>query len=173
MMTYQKTTWKNRLVERPGTYTFRQNADGSVTLLSAEGNVVEAGTPVNAENLNKIENALTELFTTAPINENRLTDMVQSLSGTGYRKLPGGLILQWGVRTTGDFAGSTTLQMRHNFAIQFPNACLFPPIVGIKNNINTHGVYTWCVGYDNSYVEFVAYNPEKTSCNISYIALGY
>lgn len=60
-MTYQKTTWKNKLVERPGTFTFRQNADGSVTLLPSEGKVIEAGTPVNAENMNKIENFLEEL----------------------------------------------------------------------------------------------------------------
>lgn len=57
-MAYTKTLWKNRLVERPRTFRFQQNADGSVTLNPEEGQIIEAGTPVNAEKLNKIEDAL-------------------------------------------------------------------------------------------------------------------
>lgn len=57
-MTYEKTTWKNRLVERPRTYQLQQNADGTVTLIPKEGEVLETGTPVNAENMNKIEDEL-------------------------------------------------------------------------------------------------------------------
>lgn len=57
-MTYQKTLWKNRLVERPRTFKMLQNADGSVTLDPAEGQIIEAGTPINAGNLNKIEDTL-------------------------------------------------------------------------------------------------------------------
>lgn len=57
-MAYAKTVWKNRIVEKPGTGTLQQNADGTVTFIAKEGNIIEAGTPVNAENMNKIEDTL-------------------------------------------------------------------------------------------------------------------
>lgn len=92
-MTYQKTTWKNKLVERPGTYTFRQNADGSVTLLPSEGKVIETGTPVNADNMNKIENMLEylekkEITEDVIVTENKINDIKWS---SGIKVLEGTL----------------------------------------------------------------------------------
>lgn len=43
----------------------------------------------------------------------------QSVNPTGYQKLPGGLILQWGNYSGG--AHSPTI----SFPLQFPNSCLF------------------------------------------------
>lgn len=57
-MAYVKTTWEDRVVERPRTYTVTTNADGSITLTPAEGTVITTGTPVNADNLNKVEAGL-------------------------------------------------------------------------------------------------------------------
>ncbi|MBU3208679.1 hypothetical protein KPL28_03385 [Clostridium algidicarnis] len=57
-MAYIKTTWKNKIVERPRTFRQQQNADGTVTLIPSEGAVIETGTPINAQNMNKIEDAL-------------------------------------------------------------------------------------------------------------------
>lgn len=57
-MAYVKTLWKNRLVEKPNTYRLQQNADGTVTQIPEPGQIIEAGTPVSADNLNKIENTL-------------------------------------------------------------------------------------------------------------------
>ena len=57
-MVYQKTIWKDRVAQRPRTYIESSNADGSITHVPAEGTITEAGTPVNASNLNKIENEL-------------------------------------------------------------------------------------------------------------------
>ncbi len=53
-MANEKIVWKNRVVERPRTYRLQQNADGTVTIIPEEGEVYEAGTPVNADNLNKL-----------------------------------------------------------------------------------------------------------------------
>lgn len=57
-MAYEPTVWKNREVERPRTFTMQNNDDGTITLIPAEGTVNEQGTPIVAENLNKIENEL-------------------------------------------------------------------------------------------------------------------
>lgn len=57
-MVYEKTIWKNREVEKPKTYTMTDNGDGTITLVPAEGAVFEVGTPINAETMNKIEDAI-------------------------------------------------------------------------------------------------------------------
>lgn len=57
-MAYQKTEWKDQNVENPRTYSMRDNGNDTVTLLDAFGTVTELGTPVNAENMNKIENGI-------------------------------------------------------------------------------------------------------------------
>ena len=61
-MVYTKTIWKNREVERPRTFRFQNNSDGTVTLIPAEGAIIEAGTPIIAINMNNIENAIEELY---------------------------------------------------------------------------------------------------------------
>lgn len=71
-MAYTKTLWKNRLVEKPRTFRFQQNADGTVTLNAEEGQIIEPGTPVNAANLNKIEDTL-------EAHESQLGDMMKQL----------------------------------------------------------------------------------------------
>jgi hypothetical protein len=57
-MAYDRTYWENREVEKPRTYTMTDNPDGTVTLNTAEGQVFVAGTPIVAENMNKIEDQL-------------------------------------------------------------------------------------------------------------------
>lgn len=59
-MAYNKTVWKDQDVENPRTYTQRQNDDGSVTLLDHFGKITELGTPVNAKNMNKIEQGIVD-----------------------------------------------------------------------------------------------------------------
>ncbi len=57
-MAYIKNNWKNQNVERPKTYELSNNEDGTVTLIESFGNVIELGTPVNAENMNRIEKGI-------------------------------------------------------------------------------------------------------------------
>lgn len=57
-MAYNPTIWKDRAVEKPRTYTIQNNPDGTVTLIPAPGAIVEPGTPVNAANMNKLEQGL-------------------------------------------------------------------------------------------------------------------
>lgn len=55
---YNRTNWKNRVVERPRTYTQITNSDGSRTDSPAPKTVVQAGTPLNETNLNNIEQGI-------------------------------------------------------------------------------------------------------------------
>lgn len=57
-MAYDPTVWEDRVVERPRTYQIQNNPDGTITLIPAPGQVYEEGTPVNATNLNKLEQGL-------------------------------------------------------------------------------------------------------------------
>lgn len=66
-MAYNPTEWQNREVEKPRTYVIETNGDGTVTLVPAEGTVLVAGTPLNAEPLNNIEQGILDL-------ENALTE---------------------------------------------------------------------------------------------------
>lgn len=57
-MTYVKKIWLDQDVERPRTYEVSENQDGSITLVDSFGTVNELGTPVNATNMNHIENGI-------------------------------------------------------------------------------------------------------------------
>ena len=59
-MAYNPTQWKDRVVERPRTYSLQDNGDGTYTLLPMPGNIIEPGTPVNAGNMNKIEQGIAD-----------------------------------------------------------------------------------------------------------------
>jgi hypothetical protein len=54
-MTYTKTNWTDRIVDKPLTYTQQTNADGTITLIPAEGTIVQSGTPITAAALNNLE----------------------------------------------------------------------------------------------------------------------
>lgn len=56
-MAYTKTTWVDHVTTRPNTYNEVVNQDGTKTLTPA-GETQQEGTPVNAQNLNKIEDEL-------------------------------------------------------------------------------------------------------------------
>lgn len=57
-MSYTKNTWVDQDVERPKTYEVTNNQDGSITLTDSFGLVTELGTPVNAANMNHIEDGI-------------------------------------------------------------------------------------------------------------------
>jgi hypothetical protein len=54
-MTYTKTDWKDHIIEFPNRYTQTAGANGTIVLTKSEGNIVQAGTPVSASNLNNQE----------------------------------------------------------------------------------------------------------------------
>lgn len=83
--------WKDRIVEKPRTFIIQDNPDGTKTLIPSQGIITEAGTPVNAANLNGIEADLTSVTnkvvtpTEETINTNlaSITSMSDAVSGVG------------------------------------------------------------------------------------------
>lgn len=57
-VSYTKVGWKNRVVQRPRTYTETTNQDSSVTHTPAPGTVVQAGTPRSAENMDHMDQGI-------------------------------------------------------------------------------------------------------------------
>ncbi len=57
-MAYNRTSWKDHVVERPRTYTEATNDDGSKTFTPAPGEVLQQGTPQSATNFNNLEEGI-------------------------------------------------------------------------------------------------------------------
>jgi hypothetical protein len=89
-MAYAQTIWTNREVEKPRTYTFQDNGDGTTTLIPAEGNIISAGTPIMADNLNNIEEYLAYLAINTEVVDK------QSNSNGHYIRWANGQQLMWG-----------------------------------------------------------------------------
>lgn len=89
-MAYTKTNWKDRAVERPRTYRMQNNPDGTVTLIPMPGTVYEPGTPVNAPNLNKIEQGIANALplTGGTIANNSSTPLVLKTGNVGWGYIP-------------------------------------------------------------------------------------
>jgi hypothetical protein len=60
---YSKTTWIDRIVEFPNRFTKSSESASAVTLTASPGTVTEAGTPLNAANLNNIEQGIEAVYT--------------------------------------------------------------------------------------------------------------
>lgn len=57
-MSYTPTTWTNRTVEKPNTFDVTENEDKTITLTPHPGIVSDAGTAINAEAMNNIEQGI-------------------------------------------------------------------------------------------------------------------
>ena len=57
-MAYTPTTWVDRVVQYPNRYAKTGETASEVTLTLSAGTVTQAGTAVNATNLNKIETGI-------------------------------------------------------------------------------------------------------------------
>ncbi|MCD8024516.1 MAG: hypothetical protein LUE64_03180, partial [Candidatus Gastranaerophilales bacterium] len=75
---YEKTTWYDQDVENPRTYDIKRNSDGTYTLTDAFGEVTELGTPVNAENMNNIEEGVYNA-----LNHSQITNCILSTPDMG------------------------------------------------------------------------------------------
>lgn len=82
-MAYTKTTWKDRLVEFSNRFTKSNETATSVTLTPDPGTITEAGTPLSAANLNKIEQGIYDAHVTAdaalPASQYTATDVLAKL----------------------------------------------------------------------------------------------
>ena len=74
-MAYTPTEWTNREVEKPRTYVMTDNGDGTITLTPSEGQVFATGTPLDATNLNKMEQQIAS-------NDSALANKLDKAGGT-------------------------------------------------------------------------------------------
>ena len=81
-MSYNKTTWKDQDVENPRTYVVRDNGDDTVTLLDAFGEVTELGTPVNAANMNHIEDGIAANDAAIATKQNTITGAASTITSS-------------------------------------------------------------------------------------------
>lgn len=92
-MAYTPTEWKNREVENPRTFQLQNNLDGTTTLIPKEGNVIEAGTPIIAETMNKIEQGIEEahngLSEIGDVTQELETHKADYIHHTGYANATG------------------------------------------------------------------------------------
>ena len=59
-MSYKRTVWKDHVTEYENRYREEVNADGSITHVPVEGEVIQQGTPMSATNFNNIEDGIQE-----------------------------------------------------------------------------------------------------------------
>lgn len=86
-------------------------------------------------------------------------DMARSLAGSGYQRLPGGLILQW---------GQVSPPGSHSFPIAFPNECF---VVAITSNAAT-ARYPTTNARPFSTTGFTSFSSDGSSIQSNYIAIG-
>lgn len=79
-MTYKPINWKDRIVEKPNTFETRDNGDNTVTLIPDPGQVLQEGTPLNAENLNHIEKGLIAAYSQLEQIDNKKLNKTDVLS---------------------------------------------------------------------------------------------
>ncbi len=134
-MPYIKTIWKNRLVEKPRTFRQQQNTDGTVTLLPVEGQIFEPGTPVSAENLQKIEDELVA-------QERTLNQYKEQSASTVHGPVRKEYILFQGALTSGE----VTLTM----PLGFSNLNDFDEVI-VLGTMDTTSPATW--KHFNQYID--------------------
>lgn len=67
--------WKDQVEEHPNRYVETSNSDGTVDHVKSPGKILQEGTPINANNLNNMDNASIEAIMMAAFN----ADMIHKL----------------------------------------------------------------------------------------------
>lgn len=77
---YNKTEWKDHIVEYPERFIISTNQDETSTITKAQGQIMQDGTPVNAKNLNKIEQGIFENAEAIIENKNEIATNTQAIA---------------------------------------------------------------------------------------------
>ena len=90
-MPYTKTTWTDRVVAKPMTFTFQSNGDGTTTLVPSEGTITSVGTSITAVTMNNLESQYDKAMTDVALTYVKLT---------GNQTVTGDLTLSSGADTS-------------------------------------------------------------------------
>ena len=106
-------------------------------------------------------------------SEDLIVGQVENLVETGYKKLPGGLILQWGrVQPSSNQSGDASQQV--TLPVTFPKMCLgaFANVNDVSGSHESIGNYK-CNAYgNNSAIVVRANGSPSTKITIRWFALG-
>lgn len=81
---YDLILWKNRRTEKANTYEVTENADGTITLTPVVGEVIEAGTNFNQQNMNHMDYAINEAMIIAQMASVQLLQHQRELENTYF-----------------------------------------------------------------------------------------
>lgn len=128
-----------------------------------------AGVTPDKADRTQVKAALDALF----VNESQFTGSNQALSGSGYQKLPGGVIVQWGSVTATVTATATAFNA--SLPVAFPTAARC--IVGSRKNEVYNAaspIVTECFGVSATQVTVTAARSSGSfSTTWDYIAIGH
>ena len=82
-MSYEKTDWKDRIVQYPDRYQITENEDGTVTITPKPGEVEQEGTPVDSSNLSNIEDGVESAY--SEIETHKSDNMPHKTADGNYR----------------------------------------------------------------------------------------
>ncbi|MEH7503295.1 pyocin knob domain-containing protein [Neobacillus drentensis] len=166
-MAYTKTSWADRVVQNPLTYTLRDNGDGTITLIPAEGSIVTSGTPITASVMNNLEKQYDEAL--AWVKSFGLGDVVKNIDNTDLNSLD----------ATGFYSGATltnapTTADRY-YIINLKYSGIYKAQIAIRtvtgttfvshrnNNNGTWGAWTQFAQYDATGKIAIANLPAATT----------
>lgn len=81
---YDLILWKNRRTEKSNTYSVKENEDGTITLTPVVGEVIEAGTSFNQQNMNHMDNGINEAMIIANMGIIQLRQHQKELENTYF-----------------------------------------------------------------------------------------
>lgn len=97
-----RVEWVDHKVEFPNRYRLSYNPDGTANLIPYKGEIIQQGTPVNAENLNKMENRIDNMInipTDATATPNQLVQGYTAYVGQ-MKKITGAMKNNSGISKT-------------------------------------------------------------------------
>jgi hypothetical protein len=198
-MSYTPTTWIDRNVTTPDNYTITKSGGGPisssdvVTMTVSAGTVTQEGTPVNASNLNKIENAVDTLNDEAL----RVEKVTQAITTTGssnayvvtntnvYTSYVSGMIIN--IKANFSNTGSATINVDGLGAKTIKKQTVDGKVVVGINDIISGATYiliydgtdflvdSWSYPYNTVYTPsnnvLLTMNTERTTASSSYVTL--
>lgn len=81
---YDLILWKNRRTEKSNTYSVKENEDGTITLTPVVGDIIEAGTSFNQQNMNHMDNGINEAMIIANMGIIQLRQHQRELENTYF-----------------------------------------------------------------------------------------
>ena len=114
-MAYTKNTWEDQNVERPRTYAVQNNQDSTITLTDSFGVVTTLGTPVNATNMNHIEDGIESCDTAITNLQSQVTTLDASVvKKTGDQTITGTKTFSTAVKVPNSSVSGSALALMYS-----------------------------------------------------------